>query len=184
MPTDAAPPLLPSAAPALTYAATVRAICSAIRKIARANPLDLGGKLRWRGVRGTLPPEFWRPDATGCVYATDLGLMSTSAVRQMAVDYMQVGAAGARFCVLWEMRTSPEDERGFHSGADVSLLSQFAHEKEELFPPLTMLHVLGSEAAKPEDTSTKEYVYEDFAVTKVVIGDIEYLKIIVEPIFV
>ena len=47
--------------------------------------------------------------------------------------------------VLWQLLTGREDERGFHSGANVSMLSQFAAEEEELFPPLTMLRVLKRE---------------------------------------
>ena len=35
-----------------------------------------------------------------------------------------------------------EDDAGFHVGADISFLSQFAAEKEYLFPPLTMLRVV------------------------------------------
>lgn len=44
--------------------------------------------------------------------------------------------------VLWELDCRDEDE-AFHNGADVSMLSQFATEKEVLFPPLTMLAVCG-----------------------------------------
>ena len=43
--------------------------------------------------------------------------------------------------VLWEMHCSAETTEGLHSGADVSLLSQYPREKEMLFPPLTMLKV-------------------------------------------
>ena len=43
--------------------------------------------------------------------------------------------------MLWEVRCDGETSEGYHSAADVSLLSQFPMEKEMLFPPLTMLTV-------------------------------------------
>ena len=125
----------------LTYAATARAICDAIRKLARVSiaPADgvAGGdeRLRWRGVRGALPPSFFEP-SLGLITATELGLMSTSTNFETPLHYMR-GTSN----VMWELRTRAEDEQGFHSGADVSCLSQFAGEQEELFPPLTMLRV-------------------------------------------
>jgi hypothetical protein len=168
----------------ITYAATVRAICGAIRKIARVDGVgdagagdgsdggesegggvgrataagDGGGGAdectrRWRGVRGALPPSFYVPDAQfHTVDATELGLMSTSTKRDTPVHYMQSGGQN----VLWEVRTRAEDESGFHSGADVSVLSQFAHEREELFPPLTKLRAIrrGSSAAAPSQASS------------------------------
>ena len=94
--------------------------------------------LRWRGVRGNLPSSFFTPsDKLGTVVATELGLMSTSTSIETPCHYM-VGTSN----VLWELRTRPEDEHGYHQGADVSMISQFSAEKEELFPPLTMLTVM------------------------------------------
>ena len=130
--------------PEFTYAATTRAICSAIRKLARVNRGgddgseggDGDGSSRWRGVRGQLPAAFFQPGALGEVVATELGMMSTSTTKSTPVHYMH-GSSN----VLWELRTRPEDEHGYHQGADVSMVSQFPAENEELFPPLTMLSV-------------------------------------------
>ena len=44
--------------------------------------------------------------------------------------------------MLWSLRPSRETDTGFHYGADISILSQFADEAEVLFPPCTMLQVL------------------------------------------
>ena len=179
--------------PSLTYAATVRAVCSAIRKLARVNVPGLGDccaeeqrRLCWRGVRGTLPASFWQADVAGMVVATELGLMSTSTGRETPFQYMQ-GVDN----VLWELLTAPEDERGYHSGADVSLLSQFAHEKEELFPPLTMLRVLSAvdyvaESAPPDDSQSRvPGLARGLAVSLEHGSDgVSCLKITVEPTFV
>ena len=41
--------------------------------------------------------------------------------------------------VLWELKPCAEDQYGFHRGANVEMLSQYAEECECLFPPGTML---------------------------------------------
>ena len=43
---------------------------------------------------------------------------------------------------MWRTPHRRETDTGYHCGADVALLSQFAAEKEVLFPPATMLEVL------------------------------------------
>ena len=70
--------------------------------------------------------------------AVQLAFMSTSRNRQTPVEYMQSEGRN----VLWELYPQLESDTGFHRGADISLLSQFAHEDECLFPPFTMLTVL------------------------------------------
>ena len=95
----------------------------------------------YRGVRGELPEAFWLRDAFGMVTATDFGFMSTSLDRVVSEGFL--GSGGV--CVLWEIECGAETDDGFHSAADVSLLSQYPAEKEMLFPPLTMLHVVQAE---------------------------------------
>jgi hypothetical protein len=68
--------------------------------------------------------------------------MSTSSGETTPIHYM---AAAPKPNLLWEIRCRPEDDTGFHFGADVSFLSQFCAEKEYLFPPLTMLRVIERE---------------------------------------
>ena len=112
-------------------------MCSAIRKLVRVNSADENARLLYRGVRGTLPHTFWIPDEGGMVCATDLGLMSTSSAMETPVAYMGDGAN-----VLWCLRCAPEDDSGYHCGAEIAMLSQYQGEREVLFPPLTMLQVL------------------------------------------
>ena len=74
------------------------------------------------------------------IVATDATFMSTSTNRDTPLQYMS-----AEKNVMWRLRASPETDDGFHYGADVSILSQFARENEILFPPCTMLEVKPSE---------------------------------------
>ena len=113
-------------------------ISSAIRKLARFSTQEERTRTLWRGITGELPHTFWQADQAGLLCVTDLGLMSTSTARTTPVHYMSATSAN----VLWEVRAGAEDDSGFHCGADVSLLSQFAGEEEVLFPPLTMLRVM------------------------------------------
>jgi hypothetical protein len=93
----------------------------------------------YRGIRGELPEAFWLRDALGFITAVDFGFMSTSLDRVVSESFL--GSEGT--CVLWKIECAAETDDGFHCAADVSLLSQFPAEKEMLFPPLTMLQVVG-----------------------------------------
>ena len=136
--------------PGLTLGATVLHLVSAIRKLSAVATDEEARAPLWRGVRGTLPVDFWQPDATGIVCAVDMAFMSTSRNKQTPIEYMGEGEN-----VLWALRPSRESDTGFHCGADISMLSQFAHEQEVLYPPATMLEVVpgvvwfGDEAGAP-----------------------------------
>ncbi len=123
--------------PGLTYASTVGHICRAIRKLAAVASDEEARKPLWRGVRGELARGFWSPDAQGMVCAVDMAFMSTSRLRNPPIDYMDSDGTN----VLWQLHAAPESDSGFHRGADVDMLSQFAGEAECLFPPCTMLAV-------------------------------------------
>ena len=62
--------------------------------------------------------------------------MSCSRSKQTPVDYLH-----GSHNVLWQLQPSEEDDTGYHHGADISAISQFASEEEVLFPPGTMLVV-------------------------------------------
>ena len=117
-----------------TYARTVHHLSCGLRKLARVNT---NFARVFRGLRGELPEAFWLRDAFGMVTATDFGFMSTSL--DLAVSESFLPESGK--CVMWEIECSPETDEGFHSAADVSVLSQYPAEREMLFPPLTMLTV-------------------------------------------
>jgi hypothetical protein len=98
----------------LTFAATVRCIIQAIRKLAAITTPEEACQPLWRGVRGELPPSFWLPDKAGMVAAVDMAFMSTSRQRQTPIGYMGEGEN-----VLWALRAQAESDAGYHRGADM-----------------------------------------------------------------
>jgi len=123
--------------PGLTYAATVGHICRAIRKLSAVATKEEATAPLWRGVRGDLERSFWETDDQDMICAVDMAFMSTSKLRKPPIDYMDGNGSN----VLWQLYPTEETDSGFHRGADVDLLSQFAGEAECLFPPCTMLVV-------------------------------------------
>ena len=51
--------------------------------------------------------------------------------------------------LLWEIQAGAEDDVGYHCGAEVAFLSQFAGEREVLFPPYVMLTVQKRQGVSP-----------------------------------
>ena len=131
----------------LTYAATAGHVCSGLRKLVSVNDDSKICRL-FRGVRGELPGAFWLRDSKGGVTATDTAFMSTSMGQGECVKFLGEKASASEN-LLWELQCGPEDATGFHSAADVQVLSQYPAEREVLFPPLTMLQVV------PEDAETQ-----------------------------
>eukprot|EP00966_Prymnesium_polylepis_P204678 4741604-Prymnesium_polylepis.2 len=73
-----------------------------------------------------------------------MAFMSTSRHRQTPIDYMQGPQADDpqhANNVLWALQPQPESDVGFHCGASIESLSQFAGEGEVLYPPCTLLRV-------------------------------------------
>ena len=67
------------------------------------------------------------------------------------------------------------------SGADVSMLSQFAFEKEVLFPPYTMMLVLGGAGAGASGRDRKERVWDPRAKAE---RTRQFVAVSVRPYFV
>ncbi len=124
--------------PGLSFGATVTHISDAIRKLVAVATAEEASAPLYRAVRGVLPHGFFDADAAGLVSATDTAFMSTSRERTTPIRYMGENAEN----VLWCLQPRNESDSAFHSGADVAMLSQFAEEREVLFPPCTMLVVL------------------------------------------
>ena len=122
----------------LTFVATTRHVINGIRKLSAVSTAEEAGICLWRGARGELPKTFWLADEIGTIVATETAFMSTSAERETALHYMAGSGASN---LLWCLKCGPENDAGYHQGANISLLSQFAGEKEWLFPPLTMMEI-------------------------------------------
>ena len=112
--------------PEITFAATVRHICRAIRKLSAVATPEETAKTLWRAVRGELPRTFWVPDEQQMICATELGFMSTSRNKATPLNYMDT----SRDNLLWVISARAESSTGYHCGADISMLSQFSREQE------------------------------------------------------
>lgn len=88
--------------------------------------------------------------------------MSTSHSKHTPIRYMQPAPAPN---VLWELRLQNETDAGYHQGASIELLSQYADEEEMLFPPCTMLQVLPAKSAngQPTELSSRQSSADDEA---------------------
>ena len=129
----------------LTFAATVGHLCAAIRKLADVVTPEEASTPLWAGMRGEPPRSFWVPEENAPLpelNAVTTAFLSTSRLREEAIRRMQ--DAGGN--ILWELAPTAEDDNGFHRGASIEMLSQFACEGECLFPPGTMLAVRGPAA--------------------------------------
>ena len=86
-----------------------------------------------------LPTSFWEKNEQGVRGGVEAGFMSTTTSRAVAVGYSGGPEAGGegRAPMVLEMGQGMIDR-----GADIGFLSQYPHEAEVLFPPLTMLRVV------------------------------------------
>jgi hypothetical protein len=124
--------------PRLTFAATVSALCSAIRKLADVSSATELEQPVYIAMRGSPPRDFWGlPEGRVKQSTVTTAFVSSSRDRQSLIPHLQ--AAGSN--VVWELRMSAATCDGFHCGANIKILSQFAGQAECLFPPGTMLVV-------------------------------------------
>ena len=116
-----------------TYITTLHVINSSIVKIGR---LTTACRV-YRGYSGmALPPEFWAPNEYGVVGGVESAFMSCSAERDVAMTY--AGSRGG-MGIVFEVAQGMVDR-----GASIEWLSQYPHEREILFGPLTGLEVMGT----------------------------------------
>eukprot|EP00962_Isochrysis_galbana_P003816 scaffold1069_cov129-Isochrysis_galbana.AAC.4 len=110
------------------YTTTLHVINSCIiklSKLTKATPV-------YRGLAGkSLPDSFWTANDFGVRGGIEAAFMSTTTDRSVAMGYAK-GKTG----LLFEMRMGMVDR-----GADLAWLSQYPHEKEVLFGPLSGLEV-------------------------------------------
>ena len=121
------------------YATTLHVINSAIIKLSR---LTQAAKV-YRGVSGGVLPEACRTaNAFGVKGGVEGGFMSTTTDKTTASFYARGGADKSKHgsaAILFEAQMGMVDR-----GADVGWLSEFPHESEILFAPLTGMEVRGA----------------------------------------
>ena len=111
------------------YTTTLHVINSGIVKTSK---LTFASKV-YRGVSGmALPDAFWQPNDAGVRGGIEGAFMSTTTDRRVAMQYAASGGKG----IVFEIQQGMIDR-----GADVSWASQYPHEAEILFAPLTGLEV-------------------------------------------
>jgi hypothetical protein len=99
----------------------------------------------YRGLGGMLlPQKFWDEDKFGCRGGVELGIMSTTTTRPVAIQYSGSWAGGLR-PTIFEIEVGQVDR-----GAPLSWVSQYPGEDEIVMPPLSNLEVVGD--ARMEDT--------------------------------
>ncbi len=115
-----------------SYTTTLHAINSAIVKLSK---LTQACKV-YRGISGRrLPDQFLIPNEYGVRGGIESSFMSTSIDRDVAMAY----ASGASVGILFEIKQGMIDR-----GAQLGKLSQYEHEVEVLYAPLTGLEVQGT----------------------------------------
>ena len=93
----------------------------------------------YRGIAGgRLPDAFWKPNEHGVMGGVENAFMSTTFDRDVAMTYSRQDGPN-KPSVVFEMKMGMVDR-----GAELDWLSQYSHERECLFAPLTGLEVLGT----------------------------------------
>ena len=152
------------------YVTTIHAINSGTLKLAR----HTRACTVYRGVaNGVLPDAFWTPNEHGVCGGIELGFMSTTTERRVALEYIHMqgeayeaskrnidissdsGGSGSGIAsppvsgiakMVFEIRMGMIDR-----GASVTYLSQFPTDREILFAPLTGLEVASAPRVEAGD---------------------------------
>ena len=114
------------------YTTTLHAINSAVIKLGK---LTIADKV-FRGISGMgLPTKFWIANKFKVRGGVENGFMSTTLQREVAMSYAASG--GDKMGIVFEVQMGMVNR-----GANLSWLSQYPHEQEILFGPLTGIEVL------------------------------------------
>ncbi len=122
------------------FSTTIFVLASAIQKISRVMKLP-ENLILYRGLGGTtdLPDSFFKMDEHGCTGFVEWGFMSTTACKQVAVDYSGINESKPLPLVL-ALRVGAADR-----GACIREFSQYPAEIEYLFAPCSFLEKDGPE---------------------------------------
>jgi hypothetical protein len=126
----------------LPFTTTIHVLNSCILKLSRTQR----AQKVYRGTKGgRLPEEFWRLNEHGVRGGIDLGFMSTTLDRDVALNFAR---GSKQLSTVFEIQMGMVDR-----GADVQWLSQFPGEAEILFAPLVGLEVVGHPAVQGASSS-------------------------------
>eukprot|EP00854_Cymbomonas_tetramitiformis_P008464 gene8464-10058_t len=121
------------------YVNTIIAINSGILKLSK---IQKAVKV-FRGLSGgLLPEEFWHPNAHGVKGGVEMAFMSTTTSEEVALQYAD-SSDERKAAFVFEVQMGMVDR-----GADISPFSQYPHEKEIVFAPLTGMEVVGTPRIK------------------------------------
>ncbi|KAK3271242.1 hypothetical protein CYMTET_20401 [Cymbomonas tetramitiformis] len=121
------------------YVNTIIAINSGILKLSK---IQKAVKV-FRGLSGgLLPEEFWHPNAHGVKGGVEMAFMSTTTSEEVALQYAD-SSDERKAAFVFEVQMGMVDR-----GADISPFSQYPHEKEIVFAPLTGMEVVGAPRIK------------------------------------
>ncbi|KAK3261181.1 hypothetical protein CYMTET_29901 [Cymbomonas tetramitiformis] len=121
------------------YVNTIIAINSGILKLSK---IQKAVKV-FRGLSGgLLPDEFWRPNDHGVKGGVEMAFMSTTTSEEVALQYAD-SSDERKAAFVFEVQMGMVDR-----GADISPFSQYPHEKEIVFAPLTGMEVVGAPRIK------------------------------------
>jgi len=114
------------------YTTTIHVINSLIVKSSKLTTVT---KVYRGSANGVLPKQFWEPNKQGVRGGVEASFMSTSTAMEVAVGY--AGGRDAKGTpMVFELVQGMVDR-----GADISWLSQYPHEQEVVFAPLTCIEV-------------------------------------------
>jgi ankyrin repeat protein len=124
------------AAPKNRYTTSILVLVSSVLKLSHHTRIPKG-RIVFRGLgRTRLGREWFNKNARGVSSGVELGFMSTTQSRAVAMEYS--GFKGGELGTIFEFGVGAVD-----LGAQLDSLSQYPGEGEILFPPLSHLEVIG-----------------------------------------
>jgi hypothetical protein len=115
------------------FETTIFAICSGLSNLSRTTQIP-ANRLLYRGLSGmVLPAQFWKAGKEGFRGGVELGLLSTTTNREVAMQY---SGKSVNRAVIFEILVGRID-----LGASIRILSQYPQENEFLWPPRCCLEV-------------------------------------------
>ena len=126
------------------YVTTVHCINSAILKLSRATPMN--PRFVYRGSsKMQLPIEFAAKDRLGRMSIVEMGFLSLTGARHVAMQY----AAGGDLSMVLKVQRGDRS-----SGAFIGGISFYCEEEEVVFPPLSNLERVGQPTMYFDDNGT------------------------------